>query len=92
MPVYTPPVPPQRTYSCGHCGKLIPRVMALRQAGYCERCEFMTAVEVMRHTLLSRPTLLAKERRGEWTVVRIDARPLYHRADVVAYVPRKITR
>ena len=42
----------------------------------------MTAIEVMRYTLMTRPTLLAMERHGEWKVVRIGSRPLYHRADV----------
>lgn len=74
MPIYTSPVPPPRTYPCGHCGKLIPRAMAMRQAGYCDACEWMTSVEVQRLRIAHRQTLRKHLSRG--------ALPLYHRADV----------
>ena len=83
MPVYTPPGAPPPTYPCGHCGEMIPRVIALHQAGYCERCEFMTAIEVMRYTLVTRSVLLGMEYRGEIHPARIDSRPYYHRAEIV---------
>jgi DNA-binding MarR family transcriptional regulator len=67
---------------------MIPRAMALRQAGYCERCEWMTSVEVVKATLLTWNTLTALGRRGEWHVARIGRHRLYHRADVTAFIDR----
>jgi hypothetical protein len=66
--------------------------MALRQAGYCESCEWMTAVQVMRELLTTRMTLLAYERRGEWRVVRSRWNPLYHRADVEQAKQKRLSR
>lgn len=83
VPIYTPPVPPPPTYSCGHCGKVIPRAMALRQAGYCESCEWMTTAQVVRRLLINSRTLRQWTAAGK--IPRYGAwRNLYHRADVEA--------
>jgi hypothetical protein len=76
-------------YPCGHCKTLIPRVQALRQAGYCEACEFMTVEEVMRETLVSWPLLGRLEQRHEWNPVRTCGRLLLHRAEVEHFKARR---
>lgn len=82
MPIYTPPVPPPPTYPCGHCGKLIPRVQALRQAGYCERCEWMTTDEALRRLMIANQTLDRMADRGELRKVKVGHRVLWHRAEI----------
>lgn len=64
-------------YPCGHCGVMFPRIQALRQGGYCQRCEFMTRAEVVEYLGL---TELTVSRR--LPVVRILRRVLIHRSDV----------
>ena len=69
-------------YPCGNCGTMCYRTWALSHAGYCEACEWMTAEDVQRYTLMTRQTMTAHEFRAQWHTVRIGARLLYHRADV----------
>lgn len=70
-------LPPPPTYPCGHCRQLIPRVQALRQGGYCQRCEFMTRAEVVEYLGVTELTVMRR-----LPVVRILRRVLVHRADV----------
>lgn len=63
---------------------MIPRAMALRQAGYCERCEWMTAEQVLRYLMISRRTL---DRRAI-PCTKLGSSVRCHRADVESYKRR----
>lgn len=58
--------------------------MALRQAGYCGKCEFMPREEARYRLMVHDPTLNRMAARGELKKVRVMTRVLYHRADVEA--------
>jgi hypothetical protein len=69
-------------YPCGHCGVMFPRVQALRQAGYCQRCEFMTRAEVVEYLMVGTHTPLLWSWAGKVRTVKIAHRLLFPRADV----------
>ena len=80
-PIPAPPRP-EKTYPCAHCGEMTWRAFALRSAGYCEKCEWMTVSEAERATLMSRRHILIYRLNGKWLSVRIGGHVLIHRADV----------
>jgi excisionase family DNA binding protein len=88
VPIYTSSVPPPRTYPCGACGKIIPRAMALRQAGYCEMCEYMTTAEALALLMVGGNTLSRMYARGELRCARVGRKRLWPRADVVGAYER----
>jgi hypothetical protein len=55
--------------------------MALRSAGYCEACEYMTTEQVLRLLMIARSTVIRMAQRGELHRGG-EGRALYHRADV----------
>lgn len=58
---------------------MIPRVQALRQAGYCQRCEFMTRAEAQQYLGISESTAM---RRLPFVRIAGTRRVLIARADV----------
>ena len=70
-------------YPCGNCGTIIPRIQAIHQAGYCQKCELMTQSEVMAYLMIAPSALYRYERRGHWHPIRIGVKHvLYHRAEI----------
>jgi hypothetical protein len=75
-------LPPPPTYPCGHCKKLIPRVQALRQSGYCQACEFLSTAQALEALMVSGRTLGRMADRGELRKVKILTRVLWRRAEI----------
>jgi hypothetical protein len=69
-------------YPCGHCKTLIPRARALRQAGYCDLCEWMTTSDVRQYLMVGPNTPRNWTKQGRIRQAKLNGQPLYHRADI----------
>lgn len=70
-------------YPCGHCHTPIPRALAMRQAGYCDSCEWMLTWEVIDRLGVNRETVIRMTARGELLQAGKNIpRPLWHRSTV----------
>ena len=61
---------------------MIWRAQALRQAGYCDACEFMTTAQAAERLVADRKALYRMAARGKLRKVKISARALWHRAEI----------